>query len=267
MKYQEIIPIKPLQQYIRYFWVLEHFKDTSEIQHFKIIPDGIPALIFHDKPGVFVDEENRVTPQLYVYGQFTKPTNQSVSDSFRIIGAYLQPTALKAIFKIDANEFRNQNILLQDIVSGPILEQLINAASVHQKIQLLSDFLLVELNKGRCDTNKATFATAMLQNNKTLNEIQSQMNMSERTLERLLNQHIGMPPKLFSRILRFQSGLNVLRNANFNSLTELSYQNGYFDQSHFIREFREFTGTNPRDFLIKAEEQLMNFPEWKKDAR
>ncbi|KKX50117.1 hypothetical protein L950_0211885 [Sphingobacterium sp. IITKGP-BTPF85] len=73
---------------------------------------------------------------------------------------------------------------------------------------------------------------------------------------------MGIPPKMFSRIMPFQSGLNILRQADFNNLTEIAYQNEYFDQSHYIREFKGFTGTNPERFMLNANEKLLNFPLW-----
>ncbi len=263
MHYQEIAPIESLREYVRFFWVLEDFTINSEVHNFKIIPDGLPALIFQDKPSLFYGEDNIITPQLYIYGQFTKFTNQRVAEPFRIIGAYLEPTALKSIFKIDASEFNNQNISLNDIARESILEQLVNAYTVKDKIDILSNFLLLKLNTADRINTKAEFASKLLQNGATVKQVQLEMNLSERTLERMIKQHIGMSPKSFSRINRFQSSLKIIRNLDFKSLTEISYENDYFDQSHFIRDFRDLTGSKPTDFLVKAEEQLINFPKWK----
>ncbi|WP_317162601.1 helix-turn-helix domain-containing protein [Myroides albus] len=90
------------------------------------------------------------------------------------------------------------------------------------------------------------------------------MNISERTLERLVKQYVGMSPKVYSRIIRFQANLNLLRESSFKSLTELTYESGYFDQSHYIREFKTFTGSTPKQYLLDTQEQLLNFPEFKK---
>ncbi|WP_121964630.1 helix-turn-helix domain-containing protein [Myroides sp. N17-2] len=260
MHYQEIIPIKPLQGYVRYFWVLEDMSDNVEAKDFKIIPDGIPALIFQDRPNQFFDGNNQAMPQLYVYGQFNTYTNQTINSNFRIIGAYLEPTALKTLFGIDAVLFNNLNIPLEDIVTEPILERLVNAISVEEKIEIIARFLLNLVQEVKYKAEKANFATSLLQRGQTLKEVQLEMNLSERTLERLIKEYVGMTPKVYSRIVRFQSSLDLLRQADFKSLTELTYQSEYFDQSHFIREFKEFTGTSPRSFLFNTEEQLPNFP-------
>jgi AraC-like DNA-binding protein len=69
--------------------------------------------------------------------------------------------------------------------------------------------------------------------------------MSERSLERKFRQHIGISPKLFSRINRFQEAFRLLKNNNYIKLSDIAFDAGYTDQSHFIREFKEFTGFAP----------------------
>ena len=260
MYYQKIIPIKPLQDYIRYFWVLEDVTDNETNKSFKIIPDGLPALIFQNEPNLFFDKEGNVMPQLFLYGQSTKYTEHIVTGCFGIMGVYLQPTALKTLFNIDAFELNNQNVSLEHVIDEPILEQLVNATSINEKIDIMTHFFLNLIQRIRGNNGKAEFASTLLQKGKTLKEIQVEMNISERSLERVIKQYVGMSPKMFSRIIRFQSGLNTLRQTDFRNLTELAYIADYFDQSHYIKEFREFTGTNPKNFLLSTNEHLVNFP-------
>jgi AraC-like DNA-binding protein len=264
MYYQEFLPIKALQRYIQYFWVLEDRADNSSNKSFRIIPDGVPALIFQEEPYLFYDKKGSALPQLYIYGQSTKYAEHSVSGYFRVIGVYLEPTALKTIFNIDAFEFSHQNIPLADIISAPILEQLINTTSISEKIGIISTFFLKQIHKIKTNGEKAEFASILLQKGKSLKEVQVELSLSERSLERLIKQYVGISPKMFSRVMRFQSGLNSLRASDFKNFTALTYENDYFDQSHFIREFKEFTGTNPKSFLLNANEKLVNFPRWKK---
>lgn len=260
MYYQKIIPIKPLQDYIRYFWILEDFGDKT----FKIIPDGLSGLIFQEEANLFLDKEQQVLPQLFLYGQTTYHSEQKAIGNFRNIGVYLQPTALKSIFNIDACDLTNQHISIDCLTTEPILEQLVNANSVHDKIEIISRFFLKRIQQVEHHSKKADFATTLLQKGNSLKDIQAEMNLSERSLERLLKQYVGISPKAYSRIIRFQSALHILRQNDFSNLTDLAYQNDYFDQSHYIREFKAFTGTNPKQFIRQTNEQVENFPEWKK---
>lgn len=264
MYYQEIPPIKALQQYVRYFWVLEDTPSFKHPLHFKILPDALPALIFQDQPNQFFDQDDQAMPQLYIYGQFTQHSEHTVSGKFKIIGAYLEPTALKTLFHLDAFELSNQNIALEDLVSDLILEQLVNASGTAEKITIISNFILDRINHAKHHNEKARYASSLIQNGKTLPEVQQQMNLSERSLERLSKQYIGMSPKLYARIIRFQSSLAILRQSPSLNLSTVAHQSSYFDQSHFIRDFKAFTGCSPLFFLQNSEEQLPNFPQWKK---
>lgn len=266
MRYQEILPVPALRAYIRYFWVLESGAGQEGLRQFKILPDGIPALIYQDIPNFFRDTQQQMAPQLYIYGPFTTYTDQWVEGTFRIIGAYLEPTALKTLFKLDASELVNQNIPIDDLVDTPLLEHLQQAQSTAEKVELLAAFILQQIQTVDYENKQAKFASILLQRGQSLGEIQSQMNISERTLERLVKQHIGMSPKVFSRIMRFQTSLERLKTTNFDRLTTLAYDQDYFDQSHFIREFKIFTGNNPTQFLRHSKEELANFPEWKKES-
>ncbi|MVX37116.1 helix-turn-helix domain-containing protein [Myroides sp. LoEW2-1] len=264
MYYHEIAPILPLRPYVQYFWVLEDTMESTEVRNFKIIPDGVPALIFQDSPNLFTDVQGKLIPKLYVYGQFNQYTEERISGAFRIIGVYLYPTALKALFGIDANEFANQNIPLEELVHQPILEKVVNARTVREKIVIISQFLVQQLQNQKGNADKANYVSNLLQYGKSLKQVQQEMNISERTLERLVKQYVGMSPKVYSRIIRFQANLNLLRESSFKSLTELTYESGYFDQSHYIREFKTFTGSTPKQYLLDTQEQLLNFPEFKK---
>ena len=194
MHCQKFVPIKPLQDYIRYFWVLEDFTDNETNKSFKIIPDGLPALIFQNGPNLFFDKENNALPQLLLYGQTTKYTEHTVAGCFGIMGVYLQPTALKTLFNIDAFDLNNQNVSLEHIIDEPILEQLVNVTSVNEKIAIMTHFFLSLIQRAKGVNGKVEFASALFQKGKTLKEIQVEMNISERSLERVIKQYVGMSP-------------------------------------------------------------------------
>ena len=123
--------------------------------------------------------------------------------------------------------------------------------------------MVKHIEKRKIENENINFATTLLQNGLSLQKIQQELNISERTLERFFKQHIGISPKLYARISRFQSALENIRDPQFYKLTDISYQADYFDQSHFIRDFKEFAGASPTQFKLKANEIVANFPEWK----
>lgn len=263
MNYQQILPVEPLRKYIRYFWTLEDDNADFLQKTFKIMPDGLPGLIFQENPKVFSDKDNQPLPQLFLYGQTTRHKEHKATGSFRNIGVYFQPAALKSVFRIDANELTDQHIDISDLTKTTIAEQLVNTRTLEQRIDLLSAFFQEQADHQKSENERVNLAIVQLQQGRHLKKIQTGLNISERSFERHFKQQVGISPKLYARINRFQSTLDSLRKTNFDKLTDIAYQNDYFDQSHFIREFREFTGTSPKHFILQANEQVANYPEWK----
>ena len=97
--------------------------------------------------------------------------------------------------------------------------------------------------------------------NISLKELQDYLQLSERSFERRFKQYVGISPKLYSRISRFQAVLNQIRLGQHNRLTDLAYENDYADQSHFIRSFKEFAGCSPLQYQKQSMQQVENFYE------
>jgi transcriptional regulator GlxA family with amidase domain len=82
----------------------------------------------------------------------------------------------------------------------------------------------------------------------SVTELSKQININHRQLERKFSSAIGLSPKQLSKTIRLQSTLKMLINKKFTSLTALAYEGEYYDQAHFIKDFREFTGLTPKEF-------------------
>lgn len=260
MKFYKVLPQQVLKDYVKYFWILEYDSVNHDILDFKTLPDGVPSIIFIDHQEHKIQSEYDITSPIYVYGQYSKFTNQRMKGSFRIIGVYLQPMSLKALFNIDAFELYNCSLPLEDIVSQDVLEQLGNANTTEDKIFILSEFIKKLILKTNYDCHKAHFIINSFKRGKSLQEVQNEMKISERSLERFMKMHIGLSPKLFSRIIRFQNSLDTLRTNDKFTLTEIAYHNEYFDQAHYNKDFKCFVGCTPTTYLKISDEKLLNFP-------
>ena len=84
-----------------------------------------------------------------------------------------------------------------------------------------------------------------------MDELAGMVSVNRRNIERRFATSIGMSPKQLSRAVRLQATLRMLEQKNFTSLTSLAYENGYYDQAHFIKDFKEFTGIKPKSFYAR----------------
>ena len=92
-----------------------------------------------------------------------------------------------------------------------------------------------------------------------------QYKISERQFQRRFKNQVGISPKKFQRIIRFEKALDILTKSNYGQLTQVAYETGYVDQSHFIKDFSAFSGMSPYDFIknrnLGSESSSFIYPE------
>jgi AraC-like DNA-binding protein len=258
------IPLE-LRSCIRNFWTLETDGADDEPNTFKVFADGCPGIIFqHPEKGMLFQDDKKLPP-FFLYGQATKASEIRLCGKFSTVGIYFYPNALKSIFGINAEELTNSCIDL-DLLNRPqgfsLLEQLSNAPSVTDQARILSSFIfsLVRKKNDEKDMEMKYALTQIMQSKGAISlaGLRRELQISERSFERRFKLYVGISPKLFSRISRFQASLDQLRQYNFNKLSDIAYENDYADQSHFIRAFREFAGYSPFQYQKRCNEVVEN---------
>ncbi|WP_127124752.1 AraC family transcriptional regulator [Pseudoflavitalea rhizosphaerae] len=266
MNYYQIAPPPELEPYVRYFWVFDSSEEDGSVKTYKIVADGAPGLVLQFSRSFYDVNDNRF-PFFFLYGQSTRNDYNTSVGNFRNIGVVLQPDAVKSVFGIDSIDITNKYVDADLLQRDRVSELLLNSADNDHCIQLLCEYLLRRIRSNPYKSSRAAaYASVQLlmdPGTNLLKLLQEELNLSERSLERLFRANIGMSPKLFARVCRFQASLTSLRNNGYDKLSDISYGYGYADQSHFIREFREFAGVTPNAWLKRATEVVENYPEWK----
>ena len=262
MAYQIIAPPPSLANYVSYFWTLEHQTDNLSPRTYTVMCSGTPGLVFQQDPSVFAGFDGERLPQLFAFGQATKYGQLRSCGSFHSVGVSFRPTALKAVFGLDASHLTDQNACISLLAKTSLADELSNCRTAQQQVSRLSAFLLAQVQQHGEENKKIVYAAAALQRGIRLPDVLQAIQLSERQLQRLFLTHIGIRPVLYARICRFQTALGLLREGKFRSLTDAAHSLGYFDQSHFIRDFKLFAGASPRVYLRKTVEQMPGFPEW-----
>lgn len=130
-------------------------------------------------------------------------------------------------------------------------EKILNADTTSERIKLIETFLFKQLAYRQTIDNigKSTVETILNANGQfSVNDFSKINNISRRQLTRKISSSIGLSPKQLANIIRIQSTLKSLLTNELTNLTNLAYENEYFDQAHFIKDFKEFTGLTPKEF-------------------
>ncbi|NER15075.1 helix-turn-helix domain-containing protein [Leptobacterium flavescens] len=258
MNYQTFQPHPDLASLVNCYWILE-VPAENDSQKQRIIPDGCieMAFILGDDIKRFTSEDEFILqPRSMVLGQITEPF-------------YIQPTGYVNTFAIRFYPYGFANFVTIPIKSladkeTPIellfgekttkaLEQkIIQAADTSQRIEIIESFLLAKLNdKTTIDNIVKTTIDALLltKGSASINTILKEDLSKRRQLERKFTKQIGISPKQLGKVIRLQSALKMLLNKKTENLTNIAYESEYYDQAHFIKDFKEFTGINPKEFL------------------
>jgi AraC-like DNA-binding protein len=261
-----VLPVEALSKHVRRFWILEGSgsEATGESAAFKVLADGYPGLVFQENERALRDASGQSFPPLFLHGIATRHSGKIAMEAFRNIKIDLYPECLPVFFGPDAQEITDRHIDLGLLVKSDLADRLLEAPLAEERIRILTGFMLDKIRLHEYSHAKLRHALALMRDPSgiSLPCLRKEVGLSERALERLFTGSIGVTPKVFSRILRFQNFMKTARHGSGAALTTLAYASGYADQSHCLREFKSFAGCGPREFLRRAGGQVANFPEW-----
>lgn len=245
-------PPRHLTKYVRSFWFIEGARAYTH----HAFAYTCPELVFAYQ-GSFTHATNGQESRVFtsgIFGQTDTVSRVTLSDQpFGIMGVYLYPHTFFQLFGIPATEYTNQHTDLASLAgqAGAILEEQIMLAKSHeQRVDILSTFLTRRLSYVRPEHNTmASSITAIIQDCDvtSVRAMADDHCLSVRQFERRFKLLAGFSPRLFFRIARFNAVLNPSRFDH--SLSEVAHACGYYDQSHFIHDFQQFSGFTPKAYF------------------
>ncbi len=256
MNYETYNPAQNLNSFIKCYWILEGLRtETSQKQ--TIVPDGCMEMIFHY--GDLYKQYNEsgksiIQPRCFVIGQLTRPLEIEPVRDTGIFAVRFHPQGFLPFTTIPIKEMENTAVPLAKMFGekGQELEKkILNADSTFDRIKFIEIFLLSKLTSNETVDRiiKSTVDTILTANGQIpINDLSNQINISRRQLERKFSSAIGLSPKQLSKTIRLQATLKALINKKFTNLTVLANDCEYYDQAHFIKDFKEFTGITPKEF-------------------
>lgn len=256
MDYNTFEPPSTLHTLIKCFWTLEsNIGDKLEKQ--RIVPDGCMEMIFHfgDLYKQYLSDGSVIIqPRCFVFGQITSPLDIEPTGCTGIFAVRFFPEGFVPFSTLPISEMENRAVPLSELFgqAGIHLEQeVISAQTTEERIVLCEKFLISRLTTPATIDRvvKSSVETILNLNGQlSVNELIQHVGISRRQLERRFSSVVGISPKQLARIIRLQATIKMLLNGQFTSLTAVAYEGDFYDQAHFIKDFKAFTGMSPKKF-------------------
>lgn len=209
----------------------------------------------------FDDNVYRLDKKVYVLGQAVSPRMAQTSPSgLNLFGVKLHPLAIARLTGIDMEQIANKIIPAEDIWGHEIewlCDEMQSVGSIENAILVLERFLIAKFLQAKKQHRIHTIESAIglvVAHSGTLSvkDLQHQTNTSRKTLERAFKQYLGITPKLYSAIVRYNQAKALIENTPQLSVGDVSYRMGYHDNSHFASEFKRFSNYTPSEYAKMA---------------
>lgn len=262
----QISPPKHLAAFIRHYIFLENSdKGTKNV---RLFTDGSSGLILSGSMNLHSQYSGEGMPSSFFYGTLNHYKDFHSKGAFSMMAVVFQPYFLNLLLRTSAKETRNQIIAVEDVFKDRLesfRESLFDKKNplsiIHDLNFFFTQFLSEEMGF------EHHFITAVQQyilqhkGSVSSKDLEHFTGYSERHLERKFENHMGMSPKKYSNIIRLHYFLSLMNKGMDENMTMLSYQAGYSDQSHLIREFRNNVGLTPKQYSKTENKLAVNFIE------
>jgi AraC-like DNA-binding protein len=262
MLFKRIAPSVSIQPFIECYWIVEDDDTTPVCQ--KIIPDGFPEIIVHygDPYKILIKDEWEQQADFLLAGQLTKFFYLENTGKTGVLGIKLKPTVLSRLFGLSMKEYTDTVVSIrEDDKNFTTIKQIGASGNSHEKaVQELNQFFEAIVLEKKIRPTALDQAVNLVFERKgmvNIRQLAAETFLSERQLLNQFRQQVGLSPKLLARIVRLNYIFQLVKE-NKEKWTSLAYEAAYFDQSHFIKDFKQFTGESPHRYAFD-EENLANF--------
>lgn len=265
MEYCEYPPSAALAPFVKCFWSLESDEEAHERE--RIFPDGSIELILHyrdlfrkyDEAGNFV-----VQPKSFFHGQLKRYFELQATGKIGIFSVRFHPAGLRPFVPFSIDDITDDTVPTSAAwgeKAAQLETDLLAAQTTDQRIALMETFLLGQLKREQVDSIVEKSVERIIEQSgiTSVDEIAQQQTIGKRALERRFQQSVGLSPKLFARIIRFNYALQLIEKRDFSNFTTVAYEGGFYDQAHFIKDFQDLTGLNPKQYFSENLEMVRFF--------
>lgn len=244
---------------MRVYWRLSHAEQIEHNEPEPVLPDGCAELIFHfDERFVTYHEsgEREKQSRSVVAGQLSSRMVIGPSGATDIFGVRLRSEAAFSLLNVSMDALRDKIVDMRAVIGSresELYEQLSAAMTFQDKINAFERAMfrrsVREVDAGVAASVRSLRATA---GTLAISSCAAELGWSTRRLERAFNEYVGLTPKTFARIVRFQSFIAAAAE-NRLPMLDSALAAGYFDQAHLIKDFRDLAGTTPTAYFARQQ--------------
>jgi len=265
MIYQFFQPSSVLRPFIKHYWMLEENIFTSSKKHCsqRIFPAGFTELIFYYGDRYLnIDKKKKETiqPRLHFSGQRNDYYDVKPTGKVGLLAVTFKPDAARLFFNLPVHELLDSWVSIEDLggkQTEVLQDKLLNAGNLKSRVQIMEKFLIDQLHENLIyDYRRIHHSLNEIDRRRGLvsvAEVAGEACLGTKQFKRKFADFVGINPKQFIRIVRFQYAIYNKQNGWVNNLTQLAHKCGYYDQAHFTNEFKSFTGYAPKDFFNMGE--------------
>lgn len=226
----------------------------TDISNIRVLPDTCVELFFNYTSTPVAVIGNKLHKRSIVTSRMSRPMDVQMRKGTGVMAVCFQPGMAYQFIKIPMDSLSDATVALSDLWGNMVLdieEQLSAAHHNDMRVNLVQNYLLKQLVNGK-ESQAILRCLKQIQlsgASVSVNQLVSNTGFSQRHLSRKFQEYVGLSPKEYLRVSRFVFSLNYLKKYPAYSLTEIAYQSGYYDQAHFIRDYKVYTGCTPGQVL------------------
>ena len=241
MNYKKIKPCKELEPFIHFYWELKG--NEVESQWERVFPDGC-AGILTNLGNICLTDNGSVSMEFgktYVVGAMNSFKDSFIDNDTHLLGVCLKPATFANFYSYASqNELTNDTIEFEKHNSFNVDKTLVNPFNYFDSF--FSERIKNKNNQLQAVVNDIHSTNGQI----SIFELSKRNFTTVRQLERNFKKYIGLSPKEYSNIIRFQNALSIIKNSNQNrSLLDIAFECGYYDHSHLTNEIKRNTGLSP----------------------
>ena len=266
MAYHTYIPRPPLSEFVDRFWCYEGYDPPHAIE--RVIPTGTMQLIFNlceDEIRVY-DRQDHHRFQSFggslISGAHSQFVVIDTASQTTTVGVHFRPGGAYPFLGLPAGELRDVDVPLEALwgtKARKLRDRLLEAQTPEARFRVLERDLLARVARPLAHHPALAFALREFQSaphTRTVKETSQQTGLSQRRFVQLFRDEVGLTPKLFCRIQRFQEAIHLVGSGQGVEWADVALRCGYFDQAHFVHDFRTFSGTTPTAYRAHRGEHL-----------